>query len=719
MKVILAAFVAGALAFGQQGTPAAAPPVPAISATTNEVLVDVVVRDKKGRPLRGLKPADFQIFEDGGPQKITAFREVHRGPAAENDRPGATKRQDQDQPAPGSLDATKQIRLLSLVFDRLGIDGRRLAKEAALEVLKTDAGPNTFFAVFSIDQSLKILQKFTGDVAALRSAVEKATSGTPSDFANDNIGLRKAFAATSVAEGAGDVSVGPRGPTTPVDGGAKANEQMNRMIQDMLLMSENASREQQGRSSLFSLLAVVKDQYRFPGRKSVLFFAEGLQVPNSMYEQFHSVISAANRANVTVYSVDARGVQVTGDNGAAESALAGAAKSSKSQYRTRPNAPNPVTLDQVLVFDRAQDSLRANVQTTLAELAESTGGFLMANTNDLRPALKHIAEDMNTYYEISYSPPDSNYDGKFRKITVTLDKPDVHIQARNGYFSLPPLEGQAVFPHEVPMLKAVAQRPLPRGVEYKAAFLKFKAEPTQVQTVLTFDVPLKNITFVEDKEHNTYRTHVSLLVLLKDANGRVLKKYSRDVPFEGSLDKLAAFQQGHFIYTRPMILPLGRLMLETAVLDREGERVGAARSAYFAAGAAPGLRLSSITLVRRIDPAADTPDPEDPLQFAGGRISPSLADSVKSAKGAMLPAYFVIYPAPGITDEPSLTMEFIRSGQLIARATPELSVANEHGVIPYIAETPIESFPPGEYEVRVTVRQGAAAAQDRAVVRID
>jgi hypothetical protein len=498
-----------------------------------------------------------------------------------------------------------------------------------------------------------------------------------------------------------------------------ANEQMNRMIQDMLAMSENATREQQGRSSIFALLAVVKEQYRFPGRKSVLFFAEGLEIPNSLYEQFHSVISAANKANVSVYSIDSRGLQVTGDNGSAEEALAGAAKSSRSQWPKKPGGPNPVTRDQVLALDRAQDSIRANKQTALAELAESTGGFLMANTNDLRVLLRRAAEDLNTYYEISYVPADPAYDGKFRKIDVKVDRPEAHVQARSGYFSLPPLEGGAVvYPHEVPLLKAVAERPLPHAIDYHASFLKFKPEPSQLQTVLAFDVPLKNITFAKDTEHNTYRTHVSLLVLLKDSNGRVLKKYSRDVPFEGSLDKLDAFQQGHFIYTRPMILPLGRMTLETAVLDREGQKISAARSAYFAKGSAPALALSAVTLIRRVEPTLEKPDPEDPLQFAGGKITPSLTETVKGGKGAMLPLYFIVYPAPGVTEKPALTMEYLKDGQLIAKGTPELPAANEAGAIPYIAETPMDAFEPGEYEVRVTVKQGSAVAQEQTVVRI-
>ena len=73
-----------------------------------------------------------------------------------------------------------------------------------------------------------------------------------------------------------------------------------------------------------------------------------------------------------------------------------AAASSRSQQNNR---PAPVTPDQVKALDIADDSTRSNTQNSLADLSESTGGFLVANTNDLRQPLRRLSEDIGTYYE--------------------------------------------------------------------------------------------------------------------------------------------------------------------------------------------------------------------------------------------------------------------------------------------------------------------------------
>ena len=83
---------------------------------------------------------------------------------------------------------------------------------------------------------------------------------------------------------------------------------MDEMAVNALRLTETLQREQQGRSSLFSLLALSKKQQVLAGRKTILFFSEGLQTPPSLEHVLRSTISEANRANVSVYAIDARGL---------------------------------------------------------------------------------------------------------------------------------------------------------------------------------------------------------------------------------------------------------------------------------------------------------------------------------------------------------------------------------------------------------------------------
>ena len=104
-------------------------------------------------------------------------------------------------------------------------------------------------------------------------------------------------------------------------------------------------------------------------------------------------------------------------------------------------------------------------------LAGETGGFLIANTNDFRAPLRKIAEDLETYYEITYDPQIEKFDGSFRKMPQDyLDRPDLKVQSRSGYFALPAsISGNAPILHClcVPLLKALDATPLPKDFEFR------------------------------------------------------------------------------------------------------------------------------------------------------------------------------------------------------------------------------------------------------------
>ena len=134
-----------------------------------------------------------------------------------------------------------------------------------------------------------------------------------------------------------------------------------------------------------------------------------------------------------------------------------------------------VSVDEVMIAENAEESLRANVQSTLAELAQSTGGFLTADTNDFKPSMQRIATDIGSYYEAAYVPVSQEFDGRFRKISVKVTRPGVTVQSRSGYFALPPGEGSALLPFEMPLLTALTVDPPPHAFDYQVRALQFSA----------------------------------------------------------------------------------------------------------------------------------------------------------------------------------------------------------------------------------------------------
>jgi VWFA-related protein len=705
---LLASFACITAAQQRPQAPASNPPETVIRAGSQEVLLDVIVRDKKGKPVRDLEAKDIQVFDEGTQQKITGFRLVTTTDAA--------GRGSETTGAPKGLDPLRQLRLVTLVFERLDTDARRLARQASMEFLKTELEQNVYIAVFIIDQRLHVLQQFTNDRDLLRKAVDMGTTTQYTQFAAQSDAIRKQLedAVKAQETTAAATASNPGGPAAGTAGGSigasMAAAKMAEVTLHMLQFEESLSRTQQSRSSIFSLLSLVREQASLPGRKTVIYFTQGLQVPDSMIETFNSMIGAANRAGVSVYGVDARGLTTEDQNASGKSLLDSAVKSSRAQQTTQ--GGDAVTPDQAKVFDTARDSLHANVQQALESLSLNTGGFLIANTNDFRAPFRKVSDDVHAYYELAYAPSITEYDGKFRKIAVKVDRPDMKVQTRSGYFALPPNEA-SVFVYEVPLLHALNSTPLPRDFPFHAAALRFGQDHDKFEYGLVIEVPLKEIAFTEDKANNRYRAHVSVLALFKNQKGEIVERFSRDLPLYAPADKVELLRRGNFIQTYHLDLAPGRYTLDSIVMDRESQKSSARRSAVVVLNKPPGVGISSMALIRRVEPQAGESDPRDPFHFQGGKVVPTLEESIAASTAGELSYYFVVYTSSAAGDKPQLTMQFTKDGTPVGQASPELPAPDKDGMIPYVASLPLANFTPGNYEVRTIVKQGSSVAEER------
>ena len=686
---------------------------PVFRGGVNEIVVDLVVRDKKGHIVRGLDRKAITVLEDGVPQDITGFREL-QGASSTLEPVGPAPAPTPAGTAPNRIQLERQPRIVSLVFERLNQDGRRFARQAALDFIERDVGPNIYYGVFHIDRRFTILQPYTNDRERLKRAIQTATGVAPTGVATESTALDRVLQANTGNEGASASASATAQAGGTIDGASMSSEQAARMAQNMAEFASMVSREDLGRISIFSLWAVIQELSKLPGRKTVLYFAEGITLPNGLVQQFQSMISAANRANVSVYSIDARGLMTSSDQGLANQALASAVRRSWQVRSTETTGA-----EEFRTFDTAMDSIWMNGQNVMASLAESTGGTLLANTNDFRPFLRRISEDFNTYYEVVYRPKRSDYDGRFRAITVKVDRPDVVVQARNGYFSLPPMPGQNVYPYEVGLLRLLGEPSLRRELDYRAAVVPYQNKNGRQQVSLVFDLPMSGVALTRDGDAN--RTHVSFVALIKDANAQVVEKLSRDLALNQPLDKSDNFHKGRMIVTRVANLAPGRYTLESAVADHEGNKAAAKRAIVVIPsrdGAGPWL--SGITLIRRFDKPSENPEPDDPYQTPQMRVVPTLADTVRGGKGSLLSVFFVIYPDTASAEDPQLVLDLLKDGKPVVRTRPQLPAHSASAAsIPYTANVPAETLTPGAYEVRATVLQGGRGSQKSIFVTIE
>jgi tetratricopeptide (TPR) repeat protein len=359
-------------------------------------------------------------------------------------------------------------------------------------------------------------------------------------------------------------------------------------------------RQQQGESTLWPLLALLKAQEELAGRKTVVFFSTGLRVPPSLDGLFRTAIGQANRASVSVYAVDVRGLDTTRDLAGTAAALRQAAAASVLQNTRRDGA---ITRDEVATFDTAEDALRSNASGTLRDLAESTGGLLIANSNDLGRRLEQVASDLRLYYEVSYAPVRADYDGRFRRITVKVARKGVSVQARSGYFALPP-GGATLFPYEVPLLGALSTRPDAHDFELRAG-VSFAEEGTPTVAV---EVPLDGLPFAMDPKGKTYRLGLSILAVVKSPDGEVRERFSDDYPMTGPADKLEPLRAKSAVLRRRLSVAPGDYVLETVALEKESDRASVGRWRFTVAATGGGdTGVGEATLqpdARRPRPAA-------------------------------------------------------------------------------------------------------------------
>src|SRR5438477_1550872 len=320
-----------------QASPAATPrpELPTFTAATNAVTLDVVVRDKKGKMVRDLQPGDFEVYEDGVKQAVASFEVFGKrteepalaAPATGGVTVTAPAVPVSALPAAGpaaSVAPSERPEVIAFVFDRLSADARNLAHKAALSYVEKGHVAGDLVGVFAIDLALRTIQPFTTDISLVRGGLDRAASQANTSFSNDRASTRDMIDTVTAGQEAGEAATAanPTGPGANAQGagmasaassGAVAQAVASLQVQ-MMRSFESLERDQQGYATTNGLLAVVNGLKSLPGRKTVVFFSEGLAIPANVQAQFRSVIHNANRANVSVYAMDAAGLRAQSMN---------------------------------------------------------------------------------------------------------------------------------------------------------------------------------------------------------------------------------------------------------------------------------------------------------------------------------------------------------------------------------------------------------------------
>ena len=443
-------------------SPSVAPSEPVIHATVDEVALDLVVRDKKGRLVKNLTPADVEIFEDGVRQQIRSLRLVTGGEAPSQPAPQSTPEQPSGgaslppaAPAPASPMPLRAVNLVCIVFHNLDPLTRKWAVAAAQEYIDTQLTPGTWVGIFNLDSRLTPLYPFTTSRDELLRAAANAFYGTSVDItraaeavlnSTPNVYL---IVGTGNPSAASDLSTTGSLSMTAITGadvatGPAANQQRG----DLVLEREQFMGVE-GARQMDQINLMIRQIGAFPGHKSVLLLSSGFTTTGDP-DQLQAMLSKANLSDLSVYAFDANGLGQTSTAQSSSMAMQHVTALSQQQGQLRPGLPNGpispnyssstgtagVMMERARQGDYQHDAVRtSDSQAGLRALAEGTGGFLVANSNDLRKPFQQIDGDVETHYEADYHPSSGKYDGHFRKIEVKLARADMRVESREGYFA--------------------------------------------------------------------------------------------------------------------------------------------------------------------------------------------------------------------------------------------------------------------------------------------
>ncbi len=418
-KLILAsatllAFTASAAA----QTPTPAPPRSdndVVKISTALIQLDVSVTDRKGNPVRDLKPEDFEIFENGEKQTISGFRFV----SSERKVNEVTAKPSADKlgiPIPPAELKPEQVRrTIALVVDDLSLsfESAYQTRRALRKFVDEQVQEGDLVAIIRVGAGIGALQQFTSDKRQLYAAVERVK------WNPRGVGNIGAFA--------------PIEPTMSELAAAMGDTTVSE--EDIKQEKDSINAQNDFRSSIFAtgtlgaLRFVVGGMAELPGRKSVVLFSDGFRLMDRdemggtgggrVMEFLRQLIDLANRSSVVFYTIDARGLQTT---------------SITAQDKIT-NITSPTAYSEALSSRR--DEL-LETQAGLQFLAEETGGFAVINNNDLAGGVRKVLEDQS-YYLISYEPDTDTFDAakrKFNKLDVRVRRDGTKVRYRSGFFNV-------------------------------------------------------------------------------------------------------------------------------------------------------------------------------------------------------------------------------------------------------------------------------------------
>jgi VWFA-related protein len=560
-------------------------PVPVFHTSSRLVLVDVTVRDKQGNPVKDLKASDFTVSENAVPQQIRVFE------------PHGAFRTPQPQPAPPSLpphtftnratvppDDVLSVLMLDLLNTPLR--DQMYARAQMLKFLRA-LPPGRHIALFVLGTRLVALQGFTQSSEALVKATEKIVASDPM--------LLRTETDREESEGENDFAAVLARPHSPMPQAQQALSQaINENNMDLAHARSRNRAEvttaairtgQRVRMTLAALNAISQSVAVYPGRKNLVWLSgsfpiELKPVAPSLGELTRSAgrESAINQLNATadfqpevrlatamlaaarvaVYPVDVRGMRTSGLDLA----------NSNGDILTGPREGEVNGYGQ-LFNDQSEDRFQS--AAAMNDIARQTGGEAVVGSNDIRGAIARSIDDGSNYYTLAYSPEAEQSDNLFRKIEVRLDRNDVELAYRRGYYPKP--KGAPAPESSVHSLAAAMMPETPLSTMLLLTAQVLPPDESHKQARLDYKIDLAGVEFTDAPDQRK-QALLDCMAIAFDKDGKDVGHVANTIGITLNPAEYEAMLRNGVPMHQEMALPAGTYQLRIGVMDRLSQKVG-------------------------------------------------------------------------------------------------------------------------------------------------
>ena len=653
-----------------------------LQVNANIVLTNVVVRDKKtGAVVKGLKASDFTIIEDKRQQTIASFDYQNVDEAAvlaeKNTVAGKASIADLlEHNFAASPEALRDHRLIVIFFDLSTMQDEDIdrAVDAADNYVNKQMQPADLVALVSMSTGLSMDQDFTSDKQVLLKTIAKYNGTDETGFAS--------------------------GTTGSTDG--TSDNASSFSADDSEYNSLNTDRE------LLAIRAIAKSLERVDQRKSLLYFSGGL-TRNGIENQasLRAATNEAAKANMAIYSVDARGLQ----------ALAPVGDASTGSLRGNSAYSGSAAT--------AQLSANYGSQETLSTLSVDTGGKAFFDSNDFGPAFQQVQHDTEAYYILGFHSTNQARDGSYRHLTVKVDRDDVKLEFRPGYYAPADFQHQKSEDREQALTEQMrSDLPVTDVAVYLQA-LYFRESENSFYIPVSLIVPGSQIPFIKNGDRT--KANIDILGQVKNAQGITVGNVRDTVKL--ALDASQQVERKNIEYSTGFRLAPGRYHLKFVVRENQTGNMGSFETDIQVPDMkkAP-IKLSSVVLASQRTPNA-AKDTINPLVRDGVEWVPNVAHVFRQdqhlyflyevydptkAKGAPEPA-----AAPGLVRREGgpvhvlTSIEFLMNGSKVYETplvTADAINIPQRDAVAFQFDVPLTQLKPGTYICQVNVIDDAGGS---------